>query len=375
MEATVGAEGDAVGRRAGEDVDLTHHGDAEAAPGLVDFAVNVHPGGPPDWLGEVLHEAVEDVGRYPDPTAARAALAALHDVPVEAVLPVSGAAEAFALLAGLPWHRSLVVHPQFTEPEAALQAHGHGVERLLLRPEDGFRLGRQVVVVPGADLVVVGNPTNPTSRLHPGEELLALLAPGRTLVVDEAFMDAVEAPAQPTASLARRAAGTPGLLVVRSLTKTFAIPGVRVGYVVGHPSLVTRLASRQPPWALGSLACAAAVACAGARGQSHADVVRAGLSHRVRRLATGLEQAGMQVVEDPRAPFVLARHPRAPELRDVLRQRGVAVRRGDTFPGLGPPWLRFAAREEAAQDALFAALSDVSTPLPPPVSPRAQERA
>ncbi|NEE06207.1 aminotransferase class I/II-fold pyridoxal phosphate-dependent enzyme, partial [Streptomyces sp. SID7499] len=101
------------------------------------------------------------------------------------------AAEAFVLIArALPARRPVVVHPQFTEPEAALRAAGHGVGRVLLRAEDGFRLDPQTVPEE-ADLVVIGNPTNPTSVLHPAALLERLARPGRTLVVDEAFMDVV----------------------------------------------------------------------------------------------------------------------------------------------------------------------------------------
>jgi histidinol-phosphate aminotransferase len=337
---------------------LGHHGDVEVAEGMVDFAVNVHATGPPQWLAEALREAVDDVGRYPDPAAARRALAALHQVPPECVLLVSGAAEAFTLLAALPWRRPVVVHPQFTEPEAALRAHGHEVDRLVLDAEDGFRLGTRGAEVPEeADLVVMGNPTNPTSRLHPPEEVQALVAPGRLVVVDEAFMDAVEAPGQPSASLCVAAAEGSGLAVVRSLTKTYAVPGVRVGYVVADPATVLRLQSRQPHWAASTLACVAAEACCRQVGQRHADQVRAGLPARLDHLATGLAAAGLRVVEDPRAPFVLAQDPRGPGLRDRLRERGFAVRRGDTFPGLGPDWVRIAAREQHDQDGLLAAIS------------------
>lgn len=339
---------------------LGHHGDAEASEGLLDFAVNVAGATPPPWLVEVLRQAVAGVARYPVSGPARTALADLHGVPPECVLPVVGAAEAFTLLARMPWRRPLVAHPQFTEPEAALRAAGHLVQRLILGDADGFRLGRAAAEVsPDVDLVVVGNPTNPTSRLHPAADLLALTRPGRTLVVDEAFMDAVEAPEAPEYSLVRRAAGSPGVVVVRSLTKTFVIPGLRVGYLVADAATVQRLASVQPPWAVGTLACAAAVACAGAAGREHAAAVRRRLPHRLRHITRALGDIGLAVVAEPRGPFVLARHAEAGRLRTGLRDRGIAVRRGDTFPGLGPDWLRFAARPEGDVDRLTAAARDV----------------
>ncbi|HLZ38555.1 MAG TPA: aminotransferase class I/II-fold pyridoxal phosphate-dependent enzyme, partial [Mycobacteriales bacterium] len=194
--------------------DLTFHGDGEVAPGLVDLAVNVRSPAPPRWLREVLTASLDRLGAYPDPTVARAAVAARHRRPVDDVLLTAGAAEAFVLLArALRPRCAAVVHPQFTEPEHALRAAGHPVERVVLPWP--FRLDPAAVPA-DADLVVVGNPTNPTSVQHPAPALAALARPGRVLVVDEAFADAVPGEAQ---SLAGRR-DLPGLVVVRSLTKT-----------------------------------------------------------------------------------------------------------------------------------------------------------
>ncbi|GAA3239399.1 hypothetical protein GCM10020256_60460 [Streptomyces thermocoprophilus] len=200
--------------------DLRHHGDAEVRDDgakLVDLAVNVRAGTPPVWLRERIAGALEDLAAYPDGRAARAAVAARHGVEPGRVLLTAGAAEAFVLLArALDVRRPVVVHPQFTEPEAALRDAGHEVGRVLLREADGFRLDA-AAVPEDADLVVIGNPTNPTSVLHPAEAVAALARPGRCLVVDEAFMDAVPGERE---ALAGRT-DVPGLVVLRSLTKTW----------------------------------------------------------------------------------------------------------------------------------------------------------
>ena len=327
---------------------------------MLDFAVNVSAPQPPPWLTAVLQDALAGVARYPDARPAQAALARLHGIPTDRVLLVAGAAEAFTLVAGLAWREPVVVHPQFTEPEAALRAHGHRVRRVLLSAAQAFALPPAGGVPAGADLVVVGNPTNPTSRLHPAAGLLAMTRPGRLLLVDEAFMDAVEGPSQPVHSLVPYAARTEGLAVVRSLTKTFAIAGLRVGYVVGAPGLLATLSRRQPHWAVGSVACAAAVACAGPDGRRHAEALRRDLPGRLAALTAGLRSSGLDVVDAARGPFVLARHPAARSLRETLRAGGIAVRRGDSFPGLGEQWLRFAARPPADVDRLVAALRATS---------------
>lgn len=335
-------------------IDLGHHGDSEVRPGLVDFAVNVAVPGPPAWLRHELESALDDVARYPNVAPAVDALARLHGCPAASVLVTNGAAEAFTLIArARDWRKPLVVHPQFTEPESALQASGYAVTRLILPAESGFALDA-ARVPDDADLVIIGNPTNPTSRLHPRAEILDLVRPGRLVVVDEAFMDAV---CDGRDSVLDDAILSEGLLVIRSLTKTFGLAGIRAGYLVGSSAVIAACALTQPQWSVNSLAVAAVVGYAGPRGQEHVREVSYDLSSRLSHLVARLTEAGLTVVRQPAGPFVLIHHPRADLLRDGLRRRGFALRRGDTFPGLGPAWLRIAAREPAMTDALVAALA------------------
>jgi histidinol-phosphate aminotransferase len=334
--------------------ELGHHGDVEVTPGMLDFAVNVHSEEPPEFLAEVLRSAISDLARYPDPREATAAVAAAHGVGPESVLLTHGAAEAFTLVAQQSWRSPAIVHPQFTEPEAALRAAGHDPERLILNQASGFRLSG--LDAGDADLVVIGNPTNPTSRLHARGEIEALAAPGRTVFIDEAFLDAVEPVEAPVHSLAQRAAVDEGFLVARSLTKTYSIAGVRIGYLIGHPDLLARLAARRSPWPVGTLAAVAAQTCLSPAGLAYAAAVRADLPRRLAELTAALGAHGFLVVDDPRGPFVLAQHPGARQIRDQLREQGIAVRRADTFPGLDDQWLRFAARDSNDVAALASAL-------------------
>ncbi|MFJ5266483.1 Rv2231c family pyridoxal phosphate-dependent protein CobC [Streptomyces sp. NPDC088387] len=341
-----------------EGPDLGHHGDAEVrddGSALVDLAVNVRADTPPVWLREVIAGSLDGLAAYPDGRRARAAVASRHGLPVERVLLTAGAAEAFVLLArALRVSRPVVVHPQFTEPEAALRDAGHEVRRVLLRAEDGFRLDAGAVPE-DADLVVIGNPTNPTSVLHPAASIVELARPGRVLVVDEAFMDAVPGERE---ALAGRT-DVPGLVVLRSLTKTWGLAGLRVGYVLGPPGVVAELGRAQPLWPVSSPALVAAEVCVGARAVAEAGHA----AHRVGvdrgYLVDGLSQVpGVRVVGPAEGPFVLIRMRDALTVRERLRALGFAVRRGDTFPGLGAEWLRVAVRDRATTDTFLKALHD-----------------
>jgi histidinol-phosphate aminotransferase len=340
---------------------LHHHGDDELAPGLVDLAVNVRAGAPPEWLRAVLHEAVDRSAGYPDARPARAAVAAAHGRDPAEVLLTAGAAEAFVLLArAAAPRRAVVVHPSFTEPEAALRNAGHRVERLLLRAEDGYRLD-PAAVPEDADLVVLGNPTNPTSVLHPAADVAALARPGRVLLVDEAFADTV--PGEPESLAGRR--DLPGLLVVRSLTKTWGLAGLRVGYALGPPDLIAALAAQQPHWPVSAPALAALVACSAPAAHAEAEAAARELEE-ARAALLAVLPAGVEVVGDPRSSFVLLRVPDGMRVRAALREQGWAVRRGDTFPGLSGDHLRVAVRDPGTSRAFAEALAGILDPARTP---------
>lgn len=331
---------------------LDHHGDAEVGPGLLDLAVNVYPGPRPTWLDAALAGSLEQVERYPDARASRTAVARRHGRDADEVLLCAGAAEAFTLLARLrPWRHPVIVHPQFTEPHAALLQAGHSVHTVLCRPEDDFALD-PAEVPEQADLVVIGNPTNPTGVLHPREAIAALIRTGRVVVVDEAFMDVV--PGE-TESLAEEPGG--GLVVVRSLTKHWSIPGVRAGYLLAAPSLVAELGALQPSWPVSTPALAAIEACTDDRAVAEGRRRAEQLAGWRDELIHALSARGIRVLPSD-ASFVLAEvgAGRHAALRDV----GVAVRRADTFPGLDDRWVRIAVRPPDVTRQLLAALDYLS---------------
>jgi histidinol-phosphate aminotransferase len=189
-------------------------------------------------------------------------------------------------------------------------------------------------------LVVVGNPTNPTAVLHTREQIKALRKPGRIVVVDEAFADAI--PGEP-ASLANQR--LPDVVVLRSLTKTWSVAGLRVGYALGDADVLQELTARRAHWPLGTLQLEAIAACSTSEAVAEAD-------RDARRLATlradmvaGLTSIGVDVV-DGCAPFVLFTVPDAELMRKHLGTKGIAVRRCDTFVGLDGEFLRAAVRPE-----------------------------
>ncbi len=327
---------------------LRHHGDAEVG-GLLDLAVNVYAGPRPPWLDAALRRSLDDIGAYPSADAARTAVAVRHRRPDEEVLVTAGAAEAFTLVARWrPWRRPVVVHPQFTEPHAALEQAGHPVTEVVL-PQP-FVLD-PALVPDDADLVMIGNPTNPTGVLHPSATIRALLRPGRVVVVDEAFLDCV--PGETDTLTGDR---TDGLVVIRSLTKHWSIPGLRAGYLLSTPDAVADLRSGQVPWSVSTSAAAAVVACMTPEALEESRRRAEEIADWRKALESGLDEIGVAYLPSA-ASFVLARV--GAGVRERLRRDGIAVRRADTFPGLDGSWVRIAVRPTDVTDRLLRALDSM----------------
>jgi len=333
---------------------LRVHGDTLAAPGLLDYATCLWPGPLPAPVRLALEQGLADHARYPDDRRARAAIADRHGRPPDEVLLLNGACEAFWLLAhALRPARAACVHPSFTEPEAALRCVGAAVTRVSL-DDDGEGWSLDVARVPEAvELVVVGNPNNPTGTLAPASILARLARPGRHLVVDESFAEFVDGERE---SLAGRR-DLPGLVVVRSLTKLHGLAGVRAGYLLAAPALVERLAGHRQPWSVNALACAALAACA-LDAQTPRRVAREVAAARTELLDALTRRPDIQAWPAA-ANFLLLRLADAGEVVAGLRARGIAVRPAGSFPGLGDDHVRIAVRPAEDNARLLAALDEV----------------
>ena len=334
---------------------LRHHGDRDVRPGDADHAVNVLDGGPPAWLRDGLHPVV-DCGSdsYPDETEARTATAARHGRDPDEVVVTNGAAEALWLLGpALRPRLAACIHPGFTEAEAGLRAHGVPVTRVHRDPDAAFALDPGSVPA-AVDLVIVGNPASPTGTLDPAAAILALRAPGRVVVVDEAFMEMV--PGEPGSLAGER---IEDVIVIRSLTKLLSVPGLRVGYALASPRLAAAIHAVRPPWSANALALTALRVAAEHPAEMAARTEQAA--------AEGADLAGrLAVVTGIRAwpsvtNFCLIEVADGPAVVAALRAQRIAVRPAASFPGLGPDHLRITARDPERNARIAAAISEALT--------------
>ena len=231
---------------------LHGHGDdgyRHATPIRADFSTNVWHGGEPDGLKTYLFAQWERINRYPEVLgeSLAAQIAAHHAVAPEQVLIGNGSTESIYLIAQAFAGRSTtIITPAFAEYEDACRLHHHHLQFL---PWDALADLPQLA----SDLVFICNPNNPTGAAF-GHLADWITANPRTLfVVDEAFIE-FTGQITTTIPLLGRAEN---LLILRSLTKAYAIPGLRLGYVVSSSTLIDRLKKAKPPWTVNAMALAA----------------------------------------------------------------------------------------------------------------------
>jgi threonine-phosphate decarboxylase len=326
---------------------------------LLDFSANINPLGFPPGLAPAVLKALEETVHYPDRRCAalRRDLAAYHGLAPEQILVGNGSTELIFLLPRvLAPLQGLIVAPAFSEYEAALAAARVPAAFHLTGEADNFTLAG-ALDPQGADLVFLANPASPSGALMAAQHLRATLetleAAGAYLALDEAFVDFVE-----EASLKSALARFPRLLILRSFTKFFGIPGVRLGYVLGAPELIGRLAAAQEPWSVGTLAQALGRASLADRefmAQSRA-LVQAERQYLFNGLAA---LAGLQPFPSA-VNYLLVKITRpglsAAKLRQALLGQGIIIRDASNFRGLDERFFRLAVRRRPENDRLLAGL-------------------
>lgn len=351
-----------------------HGGDlttAEAVYGrpaekFLDFSSNMNPFGPPECVGALLGDRWRELARYPDPAVRglRRAIADKYRIAEESVLVGNGAAELIDLsIRALRPGSVGLARPSFSEYEEAVRKTGGRVVDIPLSEADGFALREEAArrAAQRADLLLLGHPNNPTGRLADKDMLLRLIRDCVPLIVDEAFVDF--APDEREVSLIRLAAESEKLYVIRSMTKFYAIPGIRLGYMVAHPDEIARIAALQVPWSVNAIAQWVGEAVLGER--EYAVRTRRWLAEERPWLVGRLRELGLKVFPGD-VNFLLVRIPAhagldVKRLQRLMGVSGVLIRDASLFAGLDESYFRVAVRlrvdNAALVDRLARALS------------------
>lgn len=332
---------------------------------LLDFSASINPLGPAPGVQEAVCSSFEKVLHYPDRESfeLRRTLADIHRVGIDNLVVANGSTELIYLLPRLlPGTKGLIIAPAFSEYAQALNRAGWQTGHLLLSPDDGFALSLEKLaerLAEGFDLLFLCNPANPTGTLLPPamiEEILRLCRrAGAFLVLDEAFMDFCE-----EASAKGLFAESGGGIVLRSMTKFYAIPGLRLGYAVGDAELIRCCAESLEPWSVNTPAQVAGVASLASDG--YRERTLGYVSAEREALARGLaELPGLKPFPSA-ANFLLVEMRidlTAAELRSRLLEKRILIRDCANFQGLDGRFFRIAVRTTEENRRLLAALAEV----------------
>ena len=326
---------------------------------LLDFSANINPLGFPPGIPGAIQKALPEIVHYPDRRCLELTreLADYHGLQVEQILVGNGSTELIYLAArALKPKKALIVAPAFSEYEHALQAAGVPVEFFITTEAQNFTLD-QALDPRGADLVFLAQPASPSGILLPPDLLLEVAgrldSAGVTLLLDEAFVDFVE-----EASFKTHLAQFPRVLILRSFTKFFAIPGMRLGYLLAAPEIISRLAALQEPWSVSTLAQAMGRACLQDRDYMarSRDLIREEKEYLFEGLEflTGLQPFRSAVnyllVKLTGKDFI------ASGLQRALLIDKIVIRDASNFRGLDERFFRVAVRTREENDRLLSSL-------------------
>lgn len=343
---------------------------------IVDFSNNTDVLAEP-LTGRFIQTIAPELRHYPETEApALTAALALHEgVDATQILPTHGAAEAIlVLLAGLRPRRLLLVGPIFAEYARTARALGIPVEIEPLDPDDDFGLTKRAVTSileriaqTSADAVILCSPNNPTGQEYERLPELAAGLNNTTLLLDQAYRDMAmddegrPAPAARYTELAAAAGRGVGVACIGSLTKTFACPGLRLGYVVGDAELVDRAAGVKPPWSVTALAQEAGTLFL--EHKAEYDAARAPLPALRQELAASISALpGVARVLPSMTNFLCVRLQeglRSGDVARALEDRLILVRDCDDITGMAPGFLRIQVRTADDNARLVETLGEV----------------
>lgn len=332
---------------------------------LIDFSANINPLGQPESVRNVIENGADLLLHYPDPdsTELTNALAERHGCDPASIVVGNGSNELVYLLArAVSPRRAAILEPTFSEYGRALGQVRCDVCRLFAEEGGGFShpLTQLRQASDRFDMTFLCNPNNPTGALAGRDQIMGAVRamPQGVVAVDEAFMDFVQEAS--AATCADVAAQTEDLVVLRSMTKFYAIPGLRLGYAVGPKRLMGKLRELREPWSVNALAQKAGLAAVA--DTDFAQRTLDFLAAERPRLAAGIEEIEHLQPSASPANFLMVkittREITCDQLRAALIPRGLVIRHCSNFPGLGPAYFRVAVRNADENQALLAALRE-----------------
>ena len=342
-----------------------HGGDIYSRQIRLDFSVNGNPLGMPAEARLSLLAAINHVGEYPDAAAGELTETVSHMLSVQSGREIqgeylvfgNGASELFlAIMHALKPENIVIPVPSFYGYEYAAKAVDSHIKYVYLSEETAFCPGKELlqVLTADTDLLFLANPNNPTGQLMSREYLRELMEhcrqQGIIVVLDECFIEFCETDREQPVSLLGKIDQYENLLLVRAFTKSFAMPGVRLGYLVcSNEGLREKIRRQLPEWNLSVFAQRAGIVCAEQAEQYLQDTVEYVKTERA-YLRERLEALGIRVVSGE-ADFLLL-YTTQP-IYDRLLAKGILIRNCENFRGLGEGYYRIAVKKHEENEVLL----------------------
>ncbi len=331
---------------------------------LTDFSASINPLGTPQSAIAAIVNSTDQLTAYPDPqySELRSHLAHHHQIDPEFILPGNGSAELLTW-AGRELAQqkfTYLITPAFSDYQRALNAFGGKIIScpLNLNPPNSPSL--QLPIPPSSHLnsgLLLNNPHNPTGKLWTKEEILPYLSQFSLVVIDEAFMDFLT-PSQEQ-SLIPMVRNHSNLVILRSLTKFYSLPGLRIGYAIAHPTRLNRWQKWRDPWSVNTLAAAATAAAI--QDKEFQQQTWDWLHHARGQLFEQLQQIpGLQPFAGSANYLLVKTEPSATKLQEkLLQDYQIVIRDCLSFPELGDRYFRIAVRLPEENDRLVEAIAAI----------------
>ncbi len=328
----------------------------------IDFSVNTNPFGPPRLLmNESETDLLKVMANYPDPhvTQLTKLLAERNHVLTTQVLVGNGAAELIFLLASLFRDKKVrIIEPAFSEYRDACSAYGCRIESFILQEPWELKGETIKTIVSGVELLFLCSPNNPTGVRYPKATIVALLKEAEKanvhVVVDEAFYDFCEE----QEGLEDLCHEFQNLIILRSLTKMYAIAGLRLGYMIADETVIRRLKALQPPWSVNGLAQKIGLSLLQDRSFVRDTVKKLHVERKW--MKEKLEGLNFDISCSTVNFYLLSEKNKGDlhELFVYLLKRGIVARHTYNFNGLNGRYLRLAVKDRPSNEQLLLALMD-----------------
>lgn len=334
---------------------------------IIDFSANINPLGFPKGLKEAIVEGLEDLVHYPDPNyeALIEAIARYNQMNSEWVYPGNGAIELIYLIVEyLKPAKAHVIAPGFVEYERSLKRYGAEINWIVLKEENDFQLTWEEIsscMNKPEEPLILASPNNPTGALIEPELLNKIIEEAeknaQPVIMDEAFIDFVEDSKH--YSLSGEVQNHPYLFILRSMTKCYAIPGLRLGYLLtSHPGFRAWMEEYRIPWMINHLAVRAGIVSL--KECEHLEKTRQYVKMQKGTLVEGLRSVKGIKVYPAEANFISFKLCEGQiDLRAELLKKGIMIRSCANYIGLDSSYYRIAVKTAEENQILLAALKEI----------------